>query len=118
MTARIVGYLAMAVLIGGLLFVSLLWPTGAGERRTRRVLMGSCVAGASAAVAQVAVVIWRADGSLTLSSVLTEDFGRARAAMVLLGCWRPSSWSAPSRAALRRYDACRGASGPSSSRLG
>ena len=60
-TARIVGYLAMAVLIGGLLFVSLLWPAGAQERRTQRVLVGAVVAGASASVAQVAVVLWRAD---------------------------------------------------------
>ena len=37
-SARIVGYLAMAVFVGGLLFLSLLWPAGAKERRTRRLL--------------------------------------------------------------------------------
>jgi len=83
-TTRIVGYLAMAVLIGGLLFVSLLWPAGAQDTRTRAVLLTSVVAGASAAVAQVAIALWRSDGTLTLTSALTEDFGRAYAAMVLL----------------------------------
>ena len=82
--ARIVGYLALSVLIGGLLFVSLLWPAGAQETRTRAVLLVSVVAGALAAVAEVAIVLWRADGSLTLSTVLSEDFGRVYAAMVLL----------------------------------
>jgi putative copper export protein len=83
-TARLVGYLAMAVLIGGLLFVSMLWPAGAQETRTRIVLLTSVVAGAAAAVAEVSIMLWRADGSLTLSTVLAEDFGRAHAAMVLL----------------------------------
>ena len=83
-TARIVGYLAMAVLIGGLLFVSLLWPAGAEERRTRIVLLGAVVAGASAAAAEVAITLWRADGSLTLTTALTEDFGRTYAAKALL----------------------------------
>ena len=82
--ARIVGYLALAVLLGGLLFVSLLWPAGAQETRTRTVLATSVVAGALAAMAEVAIVLWRADGSLTLSAVLEEDFGRVYAAMVLL----------------------------------
>ena len=82
--ARTVGYLAMAVLIGGLFFVSLLWPAGAQEARTRAVLVTSVVAGALAAAAEVAIVLWRADGSLTLTTVLSEDFGRVYAAMVLL----------------------------------
>lgn len=81
---RTVGYLAMAVLLGGLLFVSLLWPAGAQETRTRTVLLTSVVAGALAAVGEVAIVLWRADGSLTLTKALTEDFGRVYAAMVLL----------------------------------
>jgi len=81
---RVVGYLAMAVLIGGLLFVSMLWPAGAEERRTRFVIVASVVAGAGAAVAEVAVALWRADGALTLRTVLTEDFGRVDAARVIL----------------------------------
>jgi copper transport protein len=81
---RIIGYLAMAVLIGGLIFVALLWPVGAAERRTRIVIAGSVVAGAAAAVAEVAITLWRADGSLTLSGALAEDFGRVDAAKALL----------------------------------
>ncbi len=81
---RTVGYLAMAVLIGGLLFVSLLWPAGAQETRTRFVLGTSVVAGALAAVGEMAIVLWRADGSLKLSTALSQDFGRVYAAMVLL----------------------------------
>lgn len=82
--ARIAGYLAMAVLIGGLLFVSLLWPAGSRETRTRTVLVAAVLVGALAAVAEVAIALWRADGSLTLTAALTEDFGRAYSAMVLL----------------------------------
>ena len=59
MTARVVGYLAMAVLIGGLLFISLLWPAGAGERRTRFVLAAAVVAGVAASVAEIAITLWR-----------------------------------------------------------
>ena len=81
---RVVGYLAMALLIGGLIFVSLLWPAGAEDRRTRFVILASAVAGASAAVAEVAVTLWRADGSLSLTTALTEDFGRVDAARVIL----------------------------------
>jgi len=83
-TARIVGYLAMAVLVGGLFFVSLLWPAGAQETRTRIVLLASVVAGAASAVADVAITLWRSAGTLTLRMILTEDFGRAHASMVLL----------------------------------
>lgn len=81
---RIVGYLAMALLIGGLIFVSLLWPAGAEDRRTRFVILASVAAGASAAVAEVAVTLWQADGALSLTTALTEDFGRVDAARVIL----------------------------------
>jgi copper transport protein len=83
-SARIVGYLAMAVFVGGLLFVSLLWPAGAGERRTRRLLGLSVAAGVAAAIASEAVVLWRSSGSLTLREALSEDFGRVTTAMALL----------------------------------
>lgn len=83
-SSRVLGYLALAVFIGGLLFVSLLWPGGAHERRTHLVLGLAVVSGIVAAVNAMVVVLWRAAGSLTLTQALTEDFGRVDAAMVLL----------------------------------
>jgi len=81
---RTVGYLSMAVLIGGLLFVSLLWPAGAQDTRTRAVLVTAVVTGVAAAAGELAVALWRADGSQTLTAILTEDYGRVYAAMMLL----------------------------------
>lgn len=83
-SARIAGYLAMAVFVGGLLFVSLLWPAGANQRRTRRLLGTSVVAGIAAAAASEAVVVWRSSGGMTLREALNEDFGRVTTAMALL----------------------------------
>lgn len=83
-SARIVGYLAMAVFVGGLLFISLLWPAGATVRRTRRLLGVSVAAGILAAAASEAVVVWRSSGSLTLREALNEDFGRVTTATALL----------------------------------
>jgi len=81
---RTVGYLAMAVLIGGLFFVSVLWPAGAQDTRTRVVLCTAVVAGASSAAGELAIAVWRTGGSQSLTSVLTADFGRVYAALVLL----------------------------------
>lgn len=83
-SARIVGYLAMAVFVGGLLFISLLWPAGAAVRRTRRLLGVAVAAGIAAAVASEAVVVWRSSGGMTLREALNEDFGRVTTAMALL----------------------------------
>ena len=83
-SARIVGYLAMAVFVGGLLFISLLWPAGAKERRSRRLLGVSVAAGIAAAAVSEAVVVWRSSGSLTLREALNQDFGRVTTAMALL----------------------------------
>lgn len=83
-SARIVGYLAMAVFVGGLLFISLLWPAGATVRRTRRLLGVSVAAGIAAAAASEAVVVWRSSGGMTLREALNEDFGRVTTAMALL----------------------------------
>ncbi|KAA1397399.1 copper resistance CopC/CopD family protein [Aeromicrobium ginsengisoli] len=82
--ARIVGYLAMAVFVGGLLFLSLLWPAGATERRSRLLLGISVAAGIAAAAASEAVVVWRSSGGMTLREALNEDFGRVTTAMALL----------------------------------
>jgi copper transport protein len=83
-TARGLGYLATAVLLGGLLFISLLWQAGAEERRAGVLLTLSLVAGIVAAAADVAVVVSRAGGGTTLVQALTEDFGRVYSAMALL----------------------------------
>jgi len=84
LAARALGYFAMAVFIGGLLFVSLLWPAGAGERRTHLLLGTAVGVGILAAVSALGVVVWRAGDSMTLADALTEDIGRSYAAMVLL----------------------------------
>jgi len=81
---RTVGYLAMAVLIGGLFFVSLLWPAGAQDTRTRTVLFAAVIAGGLSAAGELAIAVWRTDGAQTLTAVLTADFGRVYAALVLL----------------------------------
>jgi putative copper export protein len=40
---RMVDYTALAILVGGLVFVAVLWPEGAGLGRTRRLLVGALV---------------------------------------------------------------------------
>jgi len=82
-TSRVVGYVAMAVLVGGLLFLSLLWPAGATDRRARVLLATSVVAGLLAAVGSAAVVLWRAP-DLDAGDALATDYGRAASSMVLL----------------------------------
>lgn len=84
LAARALGYFAMAVLIGGLFFVSLLWPAGAGERRTHQLLGAAVAVGTLSALTALGVVVWRAGESLTFADVVAEDIGRADAAMVLL----------------------------------
>ncbi|MCX4884205.1 CopD family protein [Streptomyces sp. NBC_00847] len=49
-TARWAGYLALALYVGGLAFVALLWPQGAGDRRTRRILTLSWAVGLAASL--------------------------------------------------------------------
>lgn len=83
-SSRMLGYLALAVFIGGLLFVALLWPAGAHQRRAHGILVIAVLAGIVAAINALVVVLWRASGSLTLREALTEDFGRAGAATILL----------------------------------
>ena len=83
-SSRVVGYLAMAVFVGGLLFVSLLVARRRRERRTRRLLSVAVVAGILAAVGSEAVVVWRSSGGMTLREALDEDFGRVATATALL----------------------------------
>jgi putative copper export protein len=86
-TVRTVGYLALAVFLGGLLFVTALWPAGAADRRTRRVLGTACLCGAATAVAGVWVQAAYAGGAVGadhLTEVLGTPPGRALAARALL----------------------------------
>jgi putative copper export protein/methionine-rich copper-binding protein CopC len=48
---RWAGYLALALFVGGLAFVALLWPQGSLDRRTRRILTVSWATGLAATVA-------------------------------------------------------------------
>src|SRR6185295_15357506 len=36
--ARVIDYLGVGLFVGGCVFVAILWPAGAGSRRTRRLL--------------------------------------------------------------------------------
>jgi len=83
LTSKIVGYLAMALLVGGLLFLALLWPEGAVTRRVRVVLAVTVAAGALASAGSLAVVLWRA-ANQTVGQALATDYGRAAASMVLI----------------------------------
>jgi len=47
---RWLGYLALALYVGGLGFVAMLWPHGAQDRRTRRILTLSWTAGLAASL--------------------------------------------------------------------
>ncbi|HCT75458.1 MAG TPA: copper resistance protein [Micromonosporaceae bacterium] len=89
---RAVGYLAVAIFVGGLLFTTLLWPAGAEDRRTRRVLGVACLLGGISAVASIVVRgAYAVNGSLTgalrpdvISAALDTPLGRIFAAEAML----------------------------------
>ena len=81
--SKVVGYLAMAVLCGGLFFLALLWPAGAATRRARTLLVLSVGAGLVASAGSVAVVLWRA-GHQPVLDTLAADYGRAATSEVLI----------------------------------
>lgn len=91
-TDRTVGYLALAALCGGWLFLAAVWPDGAAVRRTRRVLSIAWCAGFVATVAGLglqAATLRRTglDGAFdgdAIADVLDTDMGRAWAARALL----------------------------------
>jgi len=82
-TAHVLGYLAMAVLVGGLLFVSFLWPDGSHDARTRNLLAGSVGVGILASLAMIYVEVHRASANHR-NEALVADYGRAATAMALL----------------------------------
>jgi copper transport protein len=83
LASKIVGYLAMALLVGGLLFLALLWPDGAATGRARAVLATTVLSGTLASVGAVGVVLWRGSHQ-TVREALATDYGRAATSMVLI----------------------------------
>ncbi|MEV0218597.1 copper resistance protein CopC [Streptomyces sp. NPDC050704] len=90
--ARWTGYLSLALFIGGLAFVALLWPGGAGERRARTLLALAWAAGLLSTVAAIGLQgayagLGGLRDALTASAyadVLTTEPGIALAARGLL----------------------------------
>jgi copper transport protein len=70
--ARFFSYAALAVLVGGLAFVSVVWPAGAGRRRVRRFLWIALGVGVVAGVVAIAVQAPYASGR-ALSDALKPD---------------------------------------------
>lgn len=52
-TARILGFAATALFVGGLVFITAIWPFGGNERRTRRLLTASWALGLLTALAEI-----------------------------------------------------------------
>jgi copper transport protein len=90
--ARAVDYLGTALFIGGCAFVGFLWPTGAGERRTRRLLALAWVLGLLGTLGTLGLEgAWAADlppGSAVdpqvIGQVLAVPFGRVWVSKALL----------------------------------
>ncbi|WP_236655293.1 copper resistance CopC/CopD family protein [Streptacidiphilus carbonis] len=90
--ARLIGYLALALFVGGLAFLALLWPQGSGDRRTRAVLAAAWFAGLTTTVATVglqgAYAAMRPPGALfsarTYADVLATHLGVVLTARALL----------------------------------
>jgi putative copper export protein/methionine-rich copper-binding protein CopC len=90
--ARWTGYLSLALFVGGLAFVALLWPRGAGEPRARTLLGLSWTCGLLSTVASLGLQgAYAALGGLrdalrpaTYADVLTTEPGLALAARGLL----------------------------------
>ncbi|MEV0735902.1 CopD family protein [Streptomyces sp. NPDC050549] len=90
--ARWTGYLSLALFVGGLAFVALLWPRGAGERRARVLLGLAWTCGLASTVASLGLQgAYAALGGLrdalrpaTYADVLITEPGLALAARGLL----------------------------------
>jgi copper transport protein len=90
--SRGLGYVALALAGGGLLFVALCWPAGARDRRVRRVIAAGLIAGAFITITDVVLQgLWVADLSLAhaldlgpLSNTLGSDFGQLAVARLVL----------------------------------
>jgi copper transport protein len=81
--AHLFGYLAMAVLIGGLFFISALWPAGARDPRTRVLLGTAAAVGVASAIASIYVTT-RQVAPLTFRDAIAQHFGRVSIALTLM----------------------------------
>jgi putative copper export protein/methionine-rich copper-binding protein CopC len=89
---RVIGYLALAVLVGGWVFLTIVWPEGAGVARTHSVLWIAWGAGLAATAAGLGLeAATVAGGRLAdiasrsaLSTVFATDFGHAWIARLVL----------------------------------
>jgi len=86
--ARVVDYVGTGLFLGGSVFVALLWPAGAGDRRTRRLLgIGWFLGIAGTVAALLWQSVWAAQRPLDWSVVqqlLSVQTGRVWAAKALL----------------------------------
>ena len=89
---RVIGYLAMAVLVGGWVFLTIVWPDGAGVARTHSVLWIAWASGLGATAAGLGLQAATVDGGRladvvsrsALSTVFATDFGHAWVARLVL----------------------------------
>jgi len=80
---HLVGYLAMAVLLGGLFFIAVLWPAGARDRRTRLLLGTATAVGLASAVVAVFVATEQV-APLPFREAIAQHFGRVSVALALM----------------------------------
>jgi len=81
---RMLNYLSLAVLCGGLGFIGLLWPAGADVDRARRLLYGAWAVGIVTTLLGVGLQgatigrkpLWAAISPSVIGTVLTTQFGR------------------------------------------
>jgi copper transport protein len=91
-SAEALGFAGMAVFVGGLAFLALLWPAGTWDRRVRRVLIGACCTGAVTTLAGIGLqgayagMLPLSDAFTphTLGGVLTDHLGEVWAIKGLL----------------------------------
>lgn len=77
---RAVSYAALALLVGGLFFLIVLWPEGAEVRRAQRLLWLAAILGLAGSIGGLWATTQRA-GGMSLSLALNQPFGREYAAL-------------------------------------
>lgn len=80
---RVLGYVALAGFIGGLVFLCIAWPAGAEVRSARVALVLSVVLGVATSVGNLYAAAARATSTYDVGSALDQPFGREFAAMAL-----------------------------------
>lgn len=80
---RAVSYAALALLVGGLFFLIVLWPDGAEVRRPQRLLWLAVALGLAGSIGGLWATTQRA-GGMSLDLALDQPFGREYAALAAL----------------------------------